>query len=118
MITRTIRENITSEIDTIWIDEPSAFERAQKFLRVVMPRFVGRLKLYDEKVPLFHKYGIEDEIAKIQRRHVPLPEGGAIVVHHAEGLVALDGHLGPFRIQDEAERTGPESHPLARQEGP
>ena len=73
MITRTIRDIFTSEIDTIWIDEPAAFERAQEFLRVVMPRFVDRLKLYDEKVPLFHKYGIEDEIAKIQRRHVPCP---------------------------------------------
>ena len=70
MITRTIRDIFTSEIDTIWIDEPAAFERAQEFLRVVMPQFVNRLKLYDEKVPLFHKYGIEDEIAKIQRRHV------------------------------------------------
>src|SRR5208337_1044640 len=60
MITRTIRDIFTSEIDTIWIDEPTAFERAQEFLRVVMPRFVNRIKLYDEKVPLFHKYGIED----------------------------------------------------------
>ena len=76
MIIRTIRDIFNSEIDTIWIDEPSAFERAQDFLKVVMPRFVNRLKLYDEKVPLFHKYGIEDEIAKIQRRHVPLPGRG------------------------------------------
>ncbi len=74
MITRTIRDIFNAEIDTIWIDEPAAFERAQEFLRVVMPRFVNRLKLYDEKVPLFHKYGIEDEIAKIQvRRRVDLP---------------------------------------------
>ena len=76
MIIRTIRDIFTSEIDTIWIDEPAAFERAQEFLRVVMPRFVNRLKLYDEKVPLFHKYGIEDEIAKIQRRHVPAARRG------------------------------------------
>src|SRR3954467_13753442 len=50
MIPRTIRDIFTSEIDTIWIDEPQAFERAQEFLRVVMPRYVNRLKLYDEKV--------------------------------------------------------------------
>ena len=70
MITRTIRDIFTSEIDTIWIDEPSAFERAQEFLRVVMPRFVSRLKLYEEKAPLFHKYGIEDEIAKIHQKRI------------------------------------------------
>jgi ribonuclease E len=116
MITRTIRDIFTSEIDTIWIDEPSAFERAQEFLRVVMPRFVNRIKLYDEKVPLFHKYGIEDEIAKIQRRHVPLPEGGSIVIDQTEALVAIDVNSGNFRVEDDAERTAYEMNLRAAKE--
>jgi ribonuclease E len=116
MIIRTIRDIFNSEIDTIWIDEPSAFERAQDFLRVVMPRFVNRLKLYDEKVPLFHKYGIEDEIAKIQRRHVPLPEGGSIVIDPTEALVAIDVNSGNFRVEDDAERTAYEMNLRAAKE--
>jgi len=116
MIIRTIRDIFTSEIDTIWIDEPAAFERAQDFLRVVMPRFVNRLKLYDEKVPLFHKYGIEDEIAKIQRRHVPLPEGGSIVIDQTEALVAIDVNSGNFRVEDDAEKTAYEMNLRAARE--
>jgi ribonuclease E len=116
MIIRTIRDIFTSEIDTIWIDEPSAFERAQDFLRVVMPRFVNRLKLYDEKVPLFHRYGIEDEIAKIQRRHVPLPEGGSIVIDQTEALVAIDVNSGNFRVEDDAEKTAYEMNLRAARE--
>jgi ribonuclease E len=116
MIIRTIRDIVTSEIDTIWIDEPSAFERAQDFLRVVMPRFVNRLKLYEEKVPLFHKYGIEDEIAKIQRRHVPLPEGGSIVIDQTEALVAIDVNSGNFRVEDDAEKTAYEMNLRAARE--
>ena len=116
MIIRTIRDIFTSEIDTIWIDEPAAFERAQDFLRVVMPRFVNRLKLYDEKVPLFHKYGIEEEIAKIQRRHVPLPEGGSIVIDQTEALVAIDVNSGNFRVEDDAERTAYEMNLRAARE--
>ncbi|MGZ3383767.1 MAG: Rne/Rng family ribonuclease [Isosphaeraceae bacterium] len=116
LITRTIRDIFTSEIDTIWIDEPSAFERAQEFLRVVMPRFVNRIKLYDEKVPLFHKYGIEDEIAKIQRRHVPLPEGGSIVIDQTEALVAIDVNSGNFRVEDDAEKTAYEMNLRAAKE--
>lgn len=116
MITRTIRDIFTSEIDTIWIDEPQAFERAQEFLRVVMPRFVNRLKFYDEKVPLFHKYGIEDEIAKIQRRHVPLPEGGSIVIDQTEALVAIDVNSGNFRVESDAERTAYEMNLRAAKE--
>jgi len=116
MITRTIRDIFTSEIDTIWIDEPSAFERAQEFLRNVMPRFVNRLRLYDEKVPLFHKYAIEDEIAKIQRRHVPLPEGGSIVIDQTEALVAIDVNSGNFRVENDAERTAYEMNLRAAKE--
>jgi ribonuclease E len=116
MIIRTIRDIFTSEIDTIWIDEPSAFERAQDFLKVVMPRFVNRLKLYDEKVPLFHKYGIEEEISKIQRRHVPLPEGGSIVIDPTEALVAIDVNSGNFRVEDDAERTAYEMNLRAARE--
>ena len=81
-----------------------------------MPRFVNRLKLYDEKVPLFHKYGIEDEIAKIQRRHVPLPEGGSIVIDQTEALVAIDVNSGNFRVEDDAERTAYEMNLRAAKE--
>ncbi len=116
MITRTIRDIFNAEIDTIWIDEPAAFERAQEFLRVVMPRFVNRLKLYDEKVPLFHKYGIEDEIAKIQRRRVDLPEGGSIVIDQTEALVAIDVNSGNFRVENDAERTAYEMNLRAAKE--
>ena len=116
MITRTIRDIFNAEIDTIWIDEPAAFERAQEFLRVVMPRFVDRLKLYDEKVPIFHKYGIEDEIAKIQRRRVDLPEGGSIVIDQTEALVAIDVNSGNFRVENDAERTAYEMNLRAAKE--
>jgi ribonuclease E len=116
MITRTIRDIFNAEIDTIWIDEPAAFERAQEFLRVVMPRFVDRLKLYDEKVPIFHKYGIEDEIAKIQRRRVDLPQGGSIVIDQTEALVAIDVNSGNFRVENDAERTAYEMNLRAAKE--
>src|SRR5207237_5028984 len=80
MITRTIRDTFTAEIDTIWVDEKSAFEHAQEFMQIVMPRYANRIKLYDGAEPMFHKHGIENEIARIQMRHVPLPNGGSIVI--------------------------------------
>src|SRR6201993_5591250 len=44
MITRTIRDTFTSEIDTIWVDEKAAFEHAQEFLQIVMPPYASRIK--------------------------------------------------------------------------
>src|SRR5262245_47462396 len=68
MITRTIRDIFTSEIESIWVDEPAAFEHAQEFAQVVMPRYADRIKPYREPEPIFHKYGIEEEIARIQQK--------------------------------------------------
>ena len=116
MITRTIRDIFNAEIDTIWIDEKAAFDRAQEFLRVVMPKFVDRLKFYDDKVPMFHKYGLEEEIAKIQRRRVEMPEGGSIVIDPTEALVAIDVNSGNFRFENDPERTAYEMNLKAAKE--
>jgi ribonuclease E len=105
MITRTIRDTFTNDIDTIWVDEPAAYEAAQEFMSYVMPRYANRIKLYDGKEPLFHKYGIEDEIVKIQQKKVPLPHGGSIVIEQTEALVAIDVNSGNFRADNNAEET-------------
>ncbi len=116
MITRTIRDTFTGEIDTIWVDEPTAFEHAQEFLQIVMPRYVDRIKLYAEPEPLFHKYGIESEIARIQQRHVPLPNGGSIVIDQTEALVAIDVNSGNFRADNNAEETAYRMNLMAAKE--
>ena len=105
MIIRTIRDIYNSEIDQVLIDEPQAFERAREFLKIVLPRHANRIKLYEGKEPLFHKYNIEDEIARIQRRNVPLKGGGSIVIDQTEALVAIDVNSGNFRADNNAEET-------------
>lgn len=105
MVTRTIRDTFTSDIDEIIVDEKNAFEHAQEFLQFVMPRFANRVKFHDSKRPLFHHYAIEDEIAKIQMKKIPLPMGGSIVIEQTEALVAIDVNSGSFRSETNAEDT-------------
>jgi ribonuclease E len=105
MMIRTIRDIYNAEIDVVLIDEPEAFERARDFMQVVMPKHADRVQLYDGKQPLFHKYKIEDEITRIQSRHVPLKGGGSIVIDQTEALVAIDVNSGNFRAEDDAEAT-------------
>jgi ribonuclease E len=116
MITRTIRDTFSSDIDTIWVDEPTAFEHAQEFLQIVMPRYASRIKLYQDPEPLFYKYGIEEEIARIQQRHIPLPNGGSIVIDQTEALVAIDVNSGNFRVDNNAEETAYQMNLLAAKE--
>src|SRR5947209_681766 len=70
-----------------------------------MPRYATRIKHYTDSEPLFHRYGIENEIARIQQRHVPLPHGGSIVIDQTEALVAIDVNSGNFRADNNAEET-------------
>src|SRR5690606_27575098 len=105
MITRTIRDIYTSEIESIWIDEPAAFERARDFVKVVLPKHVSRIQHYEGKDPIFAKYDIEESIANIQKRTVPLKGGGSIVIDQTEALVAIDVNSGSFRVDDNAEET-------------
>jgi ribonuclease E len=105
MITRTIRDIFTGEVDAIYIDEPTAFERAKEFLQLVMPRYVHRLQLFEGKEPLFRKYNLDEEIDKIHRRRVTLRQGGSLVIDQTEALVAIDVNSGSFRTDDSAEET-------------
>ena len=116
MIIRTIRDIFTGDVDTIYIDEPSAYERAKEFLQIVMPRYVNRLQLYEGKEPLFHKYRLDEEISKIHQRKVPLRQGGSIVIDPTEALVAIDVNSGNFRAEDSAEETAYQMNLLAARE--
>src|SRR5207248_2873507 len=99
------RDTFTSDIDAICVDEVTAYEQAKEFLEFVMPRYADRIKLYDAVEPLFHKFGLEEEIAKIHMKKIPLPTGGSIVIEQTEALVAIDVNSGNFRAEGNAEET-------------
>ena len=116
MIIRTIRDIFTGDVDSIQIDEPKSYERAKEFLQLVMPRYVSRLNLYEGREPLFHRYRLDDEIARIHQRKVPLRAGGSIVIDQTEALVAIDVNSGSFRTDDSAEETAFQMNILAAKE--
>lgn len=103
MIIRTIRDMATVDIDKIVIDEKDAYDRVKDFLESAMPRYVDRLEYYDQKEPLFLRYNLEDAIAQIHQRRVPLKDGGSIVIDQTEALVAIDVNSGSFRTNESAE---------------
>ena len=116
MIIRTIRDIFTSDVDAIYIDEPKAYERAKEFLQIVMPRYVSRLQLYEGREPLFHKYKLDEEIARINQRKVPLRGGGSLVIDQTEALVAIDVNSGSFRVDGTAEDAAFQLNQLAAKE--
>ena len=105
LVTRTVRDVYTSDVERIIVDDERIAERAREFLSIAMPRSKNPVVVYNGKEPLFHKYGIESEIQKIHSRHVPLPSGGSLVIDSTEALVAIDVNSGRFREPSSAEET-------------
>ena len=116
MVTRTIRDMFTADIDAIYIDEPESFAQAQEFMKIVMPRYADRVKLHGTPEPIFHHYKIEQEVQKLQDKKVPLPGGGSLIIEQTEALVAIDVNSGTFRVGDDAEETAYQTNLQAAKE--
>src|SRR6476620_3673387 len=96
---------MTSDVERIVVDNEDVAKKIKEFFKLVAPRTKNKVELYDEPVPLFHKYGIEREIELMYSRHVPLPSGGSLVIDSTEAIVAIDVNSGKFRDHADAEMT-------------
>lgn len=90
VIIRSIRDYLRVDIGEIVIDDRAVYERAEAFMRQVMPSNLKKLRLYQDEVPLFTRYQIESQIESAFQREVRLPSGGSIVIDHGEALTAVD----------------------------
>jgi ribonuclease E len=105
LVTRTIRDVFTAEVDEILVDSEEVYRTAEEFLGEVMPQYRKRLKLFKGDRPLFHAKGVEDQIERIFQRRVSLPSGGSLVIDQTEALVAIDVNSGRFRSESDLEET-------------
>ncbi|MBK9130729.1 MAG: Rne/Rng family ribonuclease [Gammaproteobacteria bacterium] len=90
IIIRAIRDYLRPNIGEILIDDPAVYQRARDFMQQVMPQNLNKLKLYQEEIPLFTRFQIESQIEAAHHHEIRLPSGGAVVIDHAEALVAID----------------------------
>ena len=105
LVTRTVRDIFTPEIDRIIVDNERVAEEVREFIKLTSPRAKEKVEFYSDTLPLFHKYNIEREIEMMYSRHVPLPSGGSLVIDQTEAVVAIDVNSGKFRDHSDAETT-------------
>ncbi len=105
LVIRAIRDYFSADIGEILIDTPDIHEQALQFMSHVMPGNVGRVKLYQDEIPLFTRFQIEHQIESAFSREVRLPSGGAIVIDHTEALVSVDVNSGRATRGSDIEHT-------------
>src|SRR5580765_4635135 len=105
LVSRTVRDVFSTDVDRLIIDNKEVARQVKEVVKLSSPRTRNKVDLYDEPIPLFHKYGIEKEIEQMYSRHVPLPSGGSLVIDSTEAIVAIDVNSGKFREHADAETT-------------
>ncbi len=90
LLIRALRDHLRDDIGEILIDDEATYQQAIEFVNQVMPHNVRRLKLYQDRVPLFSRYQIESQIESAYGRKVTLPSGGELVIDQCEALTAVD----------------------------
>jgi ribonuclease G len=102
---RALRDLMSENVTTVWVDEPEAFKRVSKFVTQLMPKYKHNIIMYEEKKPLFDLYDIDLEISRATERKVWLKSGGYIVLDEAEALVVIDVNTGKFVGKKDLEDT-------------
>ena len=116
LIERILRDQVSDNFSSIWVDSEADYERIVRFLNRFSPTLVRRVKLYTKEIPLFEHFGIQDEISKALRSKVWLKSGGSIVINQTEALVAIDINTGKYvgktaRLEDTIVKTNLDAIP-------
>lgn len=90
VIARALRDHLRDDVSEILIDSESYYQKAREYMDRLRPDAINRIKLYQDKIPLFSRFQIESQIESAFRREVTLPSGGALVIDHTEALISID----------------------------
>ncbi len=120
LIKRAIRDIYNREIDEVIVEGEEGYRAARSFMKLLMPSHVRRVQNYADPVPLFQRYGVEDQLSGMYHPLVQLKSGGYLVINPTEALVSIDINSGRSTREHNIEQTAyatniEAAHEIARQ---
>ncbi|WP_095013131.1 Rne/Rng family ribonuclease [Tsuneonella mangrovi] len=94
LIKRAIRDIYNREIEEVVVEGEEGYRSAKEFMKLLMPSHARRVKAYSDPVPLFQRYGAEDQLRAMYEPEVQLKSGGYLVINPTEALVSIDINSG------------------------
>src|SRR4051812_42691495 len=105
LIKRAIRDIYNRDIDEVIVEGEEGHRAARNFMKLLMPSHVRRVKGYADPVPLFQRFGVEDQLAGMYQPIVQLKSGGYLVINPTEALVSIDINSGRATREHNIEQT-------------
>ena len=113
LVKRSIRDLYSKEIESVLVEGEDGYKDAKGFMRMLMPSHAKNVKRYKDRVPLFQRYQVEQQLDSMFSPTVELPSGGYIVINPTEALVSIDVNSGratrEHNIEDTALKTNLEA---------
>ncbi|MBC7318429.1 Rne/Rng family ribonuclease [Candidatus Bipolaricaulota bacterium] len=95
LVRTIVRDRFLEDVDSLIVDDEATYQEILDFLDYLhLGKLKSRVRLYRGTVPLFVRYGVEEELAKAMQRKIPLKGGGFITVDETEALTAIDVNTG------------------------
>jgi len=94
LIKRAIRDIYNKEIEEVVVEGAEGYASAKAFMKLLMPSHARRVKAYSDPVPLFQRYGAEDQLRAMYDPMVQLKSGGYLIINPTEALVSIDINSG------------------------
>ncbi len=89
-----LRDIFNDSFTSIVVDDESLYLQIKDYLQEIAPKKEAIVKLYQSKVPIFEKYGIERQIKTAFGKTVSMPKGAYLVIEHTEALHVIDVNSG------------------------
>jgi ribonuclease G len=93
---RALRDMAHAGVERIRIDSRETFQRAQEFVRALVPEIEGKLQYYPGERPIFDMFNVEEEMQKALGRKVELKSGGYLIFDQTEAMTTVDVNTGAF----------------------
>ncbi|MGY6636436.1 MAG: Rne/Rng family ribonuclease [Erythrobacter sp.] len=94
LIKRAIRDIYNRDIEEVVVEGEEGYKAAKQFMKLLMPSHARRVKAYSDPVPLFQRYGAEDQLRAMYDPMVQLQSGGYLIINPTEALVSIDINSG------------------------
>jgi ribonuclease E len=94
LIKRAIRDIYNKDIDEVIVEGEEGYRAAREYMKLLMPSHAKKVRPYADAVPLYQRYGVEDQLNAMYQPVVQLKSGGYLVINPTEALVSIDINSG------------------------
>ncbi len=92
--TSILRDLLNADFTNIHVNDDALLDELREYIGDIAPGREKILRLYEGKLNIFEKFGINKQIKTLFGKKVPLQSGGYLIIEHTEAMHVIDVNSG------------------------